>query len=129
MEYLREGLGVSLSSIGPSSDFYGFLIREILQGHEVVSLAIFDMFPYTSHVETWKHESCNIFKNFKGIQKLFGSCFKKIPNFAAQECAVRVRRIEEAIQPQVDPVVWRKWAKLLFVVVLSTLGWPVTLLF
>ena len=89
------------------------------------------MFPYTSHVETWKNES-KLSKLSKlqhlCIQKLFGSCFKKIPNLTAKECAVRVRRIEEAIQPQVDPVVWRKWAKLLFIVALSTIGLPVTLL-
>jgi len=63
-------------------------LEYLREGYVVVSLAIFDMFPYTSHVE----------------------------------CAVRVRRLEEALQPQADPAEWRRWRKLILIAILSTLG-------
>ena len=39
-----------------------------------------------------------------------------------EECAVRVRRLEEALQPQADPAEWRRWRKLILIAMLSTLG-------
>eukprot|EP00913_Durusdinium_trenchii_P006845 g6436.t1 len=52
LEYLREGLDVLLSG---SVMLMPLERRKRLPllGFQVVSLAIFDMFPYTSHCETW----------------------------------------------------------------------------
>jgi len=61
-------------------------LEHLREGREVVSLAIFDMFPYTNHVE----------------------------------CAVRIRRTQEAVQ-QAKPTDWKKWARL-FVLLISAAG-------
>lgn len=55
LEYLREGVSLKFASaIFADCETYRNLG---LEGYVVVSLAIFDMFPYTSHVETWIADS------------------------------------------------------------------------
>lgn len=137
-----------------------------LEGYVVVSLAIFDMFPYTSHVETWIADSdvrlyrltgqhgspiyhilkdmlCKI-QIYSIVNIILQNCIKlhyihiyfddyilfctnsmyvrrETLDFT-EECAVRVRRLEEALQPQADPAEWRRWRKLILIAMLSTLG-------
>lgn len=56
LEYLREGACVIGASIYPALSEKS----RPVSGYKVVSLAIFDMFPYTTHIETWMAKAAQL---------------------------------------------------------------------